>query len=718
MDRRQFLRRSTVATASAVVGFPAILRSASPNSMLQVACIGVGRMGGNTMKAVASHPKVKITALCDVDTGFLDPAAKTHPDASRHRDWRELLSQHAGKFDALTIGTPDHMHAAPAVTALRAKKHLYLQKPMATTLHECRVITEEAKKAGVVTQLGNQGRSSVESRMTVQLLRSGAIGKVKEVILWENKPLGWWPKNTELRAQGDAIPAGLDWNLWLGVQEARPYLADTYHPQNWRAWFGFGGGELGDMGCHHFDTSFDALKLTAPLRVRQRRPAAAARSGAKRIVELVFPGSDMTAGRTVPWRRRDRAGSQQVQLPKGMDTLSVSRGLVSAARSSRTTAAANHNTGIPCRQVSTGPQTTRTTTTTGWTPSSSRKACDEFAHGGPLTSVLVGAMADRHAGEWLDWGPQGAEVHEQPKANALVHRAYRDGWKVAGLGDSVMKQFSPDWRCCSCCRWHCTERSAGKPSRAPTSPSSSRTTWASPTSAVTAARFGHNLDRWRAAACASRSSRCALCGLARGVTGLHPHQVGITGWTGLLNQRCVTACELLKRAGTPPPPWAGSTWSAEEVARPANIHKRVDRFLGSTGHTGRATTSGRAQRRSSDGQPFTLRRGQFKTTSSQLRDSSSPGGGKRPFFSLRALRAAGRCTRSLNCRKYRELYRKLGWDGRARSAPAIGREDCCRRTLSPRDCARPLGRRRTRTGRRSAWRRSRRRWIRSLGVGA
>src|SRR5947208_1613345 len=299
MKRREFLRHSAAA-AITVLGAPAILRSAAPNSVLQVACIGVGGMGGSTMKSVASHPKVKIVALCDVDARTLEAAAKSYPDAATYKDWREMLAHHADKFDAITVGTPDHMHAAPAVTALRAKKHLYLQKPMATTLHECRVITQEAAKAGVVSQLGNQGRSSVESRMAVELIRSGVIGKIKEVILWENKPLTWWPKNTELRALADPIPAGLDWDLWLGVREPRPYLADTYQPKTWRAWFDFGVGEMGDMGCHHFDTSFDALQLTAPKRVRQTTAGSSGPLwGQKRVVELIFPGRPYTAGDTV-----------------------------------------------------------------------------------------------------------------------------------------------------------------------------------------------------------------------------------------------------------------------------------------------------------------------------------------------------------------------------------------------------------------------------------
>ncbi|MFZ4764160.1 MAG: Gfo/Idh/MocA family protein, partial [Roseimicrobium sp.] len=306
MKRRRFLLQS--AAAASTLGFPAIVRCASPNSMLQVACIGVARMGGSTMRGVATHAKAKIVALCDVDADHLKEAATGQgsprtggvgfPDATQHTDWRQLLSDHADTFDAVTIGTPDHMHAPIAVTALRAKKHVYLQKPMAPTIHECRVITEEAAKAGVITQLGNQGRSSIEARMTVDLLRGGAIGKIKEVIFWENKPLSWWPLNEELREKADAIPATLNWDLWLGVSAELPYLTDTYHPQTWRAWRGFGCGELGDMGCHFFDGVFDALKLTAPQRVRQLQtgPLKPGMWAKSRVVEFEFPGGDLIAG--------------------------------------------------------------------------------------------------------------------------------------------------------------------------------------------------------------------------------------------------------------------------------------------------------------------------------------------------------------------------------------------------------------------------------------
>jgi predicted dehydrogenase len=442
--RRQFLWQSTAAGVS-VIGFPAILRSASPNSLLQVASIGIGGMGGSTMRSVGSHPKVKIVALCDIDQRRFEPAAKLFPDASHHNDWRELLSRHADKFDAVTIGIPDHMHAAAAVTAVRAKKHLYLQKPMATTLHECRVITEEAAKAGVVTQLGNQGRSSIDSRMTVALIRSGAIGKIKEVLLWENKPLTWWPKNTELRTEADPIPEGLDWEGWLGVRDSRPYLAQTYHPQAWRAWFDFGCGEMGDMGCHHFDTSFDALKLTAPLRVRQTTPGSSGPLwGKERVVEMVFKGSDITAGSTVQLTWHDggiEPDRSKITLPVAITKFPLSATYWIGEHGA---IFKNYGSGRPFVVPEENfPLEKYPRDFKGqdhyhdWVNAilEGRKACDDFTHGGPLTeTVLVGAMADRCPGEWLEWDRKGLKFKNHAKATALVRRAYRDGWKVPGLG--------------------------------------------------------------------------------------------------------------------------------------------------------------------------------------------------------------------------------------------------------------------------------------------
>lgn len=443
MNRRRFLQQSVASTAT--LGFPAITRCASPNSMLQVASIGVARMGGNTMRSVASHPKVKLTAICDVDATHMGQAAKDFPDAAKVVDWRELLSKHADKFDAVTIGIPDHMHSSVCLTALRAKKHTYLQKPMAPTLHECRVLTEEAAKSGLVTQLGNQGRSSIEARMAVKLIQDGVIGKVKEVIFWENKPLSWWPKNEELRAQADAIPAGFDWNLWLGVRAERPYLKDTYHPQTWRAWRDFGVGELGDMGVHFFDSTYDALKLTAPLRVRQIQTGALKPGlwSRARVVEFKFPGNEMIAGDTLKltWYDGDiEPPAGLIPMPKSLTKFPHSghlwigeRGQIFKPYGLRPFVlpeedfpAEKYPRDFPKRDHY-----------HDWVDAilEGRKSCADFSHGGPLTeTVLVGTLAEKFPNEWVSWDRAAMKVTNLTEANALVRRDFRDGWKLEGLG--------------------------------------------------------------------------------------------------------------------------------------------------------------------------------------------------------------------------------------------------------------------------------------------
>jgi predicted dehydrogenase len=445
MNRREFLHRSSAAASAGLLGFPAVLRSASPNSMLHVACVGGAGRATHVIQGVSSHPRVKIVALCDVDEARLGRATSLFPDATRHRDWREMLSQEKTPFDAVTIAIPDHMHAPVAVTAIRAKKHVYLEKPMAATLHECRVITQEAARAGVITQLGNQGRSSIESRMTVSLLRSGAIGKIKEVILWENKPLSWWPKNTELRAKPDAIPTGFDWDRWLGVRERRPYLERTFHPQTWRAWFDFGCGEMGDMGVHHFDITFDALKLTAPLRVRQLGGGSKGPLwGEKRVVEMIFPGSDVTADSTVPVTWYDggiEPDRSKITLPNGFTQFPLSANIWIGERGSIFKL---YGTGRPfVLPEANFPLEKYPRDFKGqnhfhdWVDAilAGRQACADFSHGGPLTeTVLVGAMADRFAGEWLEWDRNALKFTNHAAATKLVRRAYREGWKIKGLG--------------------------------------------------------------------------------------------------------------------------------------------------------------------------------------------------------------------------------------------------------------------------------------------
>ncbi|MEY4686485.1 MAG: Glucose--fructose oxidoreductase precursor [Verrucomicrobiota bacterium] len=400
-------------------------------------------MGSKTLHSVARHPKVKLVALCDVDDRFLTQAAKDFTGVSRHRDWRELFSARAGVFDAVTIATPDHMHAAPALTALRARKHVYLQKPMATTLQECRVLTQEAAKTGVVTQLGNQFRSTIENRMTVELLRQGAIGKIREVIVWENKPCNWWPKKSDPHSAADAIPSALDWDLWLGVRAPRHFLADSYHPTNWRAWFDFASGMMGDMAVHHLDPTFDALQLTSPQRVRQRTPGSTGPLWSpKRIVEMIFPGNARTVGKTVQltWHDGFVPDRSRILLPSGVSQIPESG---TCWLGERGAIFKNFRGGRPFVLPESAFPTANYPRDfeprdhyLDWVNAilEGRRACSDFSHSGPLSeAVLVGTLADRLAGEWLEWD-QAALKFDRPEATALVQREYRSGWKVPGLG--------------------------------------------------------------------------------------------------------------------------------------------------------------------------------------------------------------------------------------------------------------------------------------------
>jgi predicted dehydrogenase len=280
----------------------------------------------------------------------------------------------------------------------------------------------------------------------VDLIRSGAIGKIKEVILWENKKLSWWPKNTDISGSGDPIPQHLDWDLWLGVQQPRPYFDNTYHPKTWRAWYGFGVGEMGDMGCHHFDISFDALKLTAPLRVRQSTPGSSGPLwGKQRKVELVFPGSDMTVGDTVKLTWHDgqqRPDESRIALPKGVDKLPESGtfwigqngSIFKNYRGGRPIVLPEERFALDKYPSDPAKQDHYHDWVDGVLEG--RKSCGDFSHGGPLTeSVLVGAMADRVASDgWLDWNQKQQSFTNSNEATALVRRSYRQGWKIAGLG--------------------------------------------------------------------------------------------------------------------------------------------------------------------------------------------------------------------------------------------------------------------------------------------
>jgi len=268
IGRRRFLQ------AGAFAGF-GILGSGSsggaagrsPNDRLRFACIGVGGKGSSDTDDVARLGDV--VGLCDIDANRLAQKAEKIPGAKTYNDFRAMLDELGPKVDAVVVSTPDHTHAAAALRAIRMGKHVYCQKPLAHTPYEARLMREEAVRMKVATQMGNQGTSHPGFRSGIDLIRSGVVGPIREVHVWTNRPFKYWkqaPDLTARPAETPPIPAHVAWDLFLGPAPERPYHP-VYHPHDWRGWWDFGTGAMGDMACHTANLAFMALKLGLPAHV-------------------------------------------------------------------------------------------------------------------------------------------------------------------------------------------------------------------------------------------------------------------------------------------------------------------------------------------------------------------------------------------------------------------------------------------------------------------
>lgn len=263
ISRRRFIG-ATATAAAAITILPsntiAGLGHTPPSDKLNIAGIGVGGVGLTNLRHMESE---NIVALCDVDWDYASPAFKKFPNASKYMDFRNMLEKEKS-IDAVVIATADHTHAIAALTAMRLSKHLYLQTPLTHSVYESRILTETARQFPIVTQMGNQGCSDEGIRLICEWIWSGVIGEVTEVHAWTDRPL--WAQGMERPKGSKGIPRDLEWELFLGPAPFREYLP-IYTPWKWRAWWDFGCGSLGDMGCAILDPAFKALKLQNPVAV-------------------------------------------------------------------------------------------------------------------------------------------------------------------------------------------------------------------------------------------------------------------------------------------------------------------------------------------------------------------------------------------------------------------------------------------------------------------
>ncbi len=450
IKRRNFLKSTSVG----VLAFGLFPRSAvrgaerlSANEKLNVAGIGIGSQGGSDVNQVAELGH-NVVALCDVDEKYAAKEFAKYPQARRFTDFRVMLEKMGKEVDAVVIGTPDHTHAMIALEAMRHGKHVYCEKPLAHAIDEVRKLMAAAHKYKVVTQLGNQGHSSGSIRQLCEWVWAGAIGPVHTVHAGCDafKNVYCQLPNLEKAGRHYEIPAGLDYELWVGPVPFRPYTP-LWVPWNWRGWLPFGTGAIGDWFCHVVDPSFWALDLGAPTTIRAEVSDYAPEKqgltyppgakvtfefpprGDRRAVTLVWHDGNTTIPRPAGFSPDDKVPGVGAILfgEKGM-IVHGSHGAGGCYLTPEKLMDEHSGKNAP-------PQKIPRVRGHHWdwidAIRNGRPAGSNFDYGGPLTQVaLLGAIAIRFPGETLHWDEQQMRFTNHTAANALVAATYRAGWKV------------------------------------------------------------------------------------------------------------------------------------------------------------------------------------------------------------------------------------------------------------------------------------------------
>jgi predicted dehydrogenase len=456
MNRRQFLAAATATGAFHLISgcATAKARAIGPNEKLNHACIGVGGMMGSTdLGNFHSHARTKIVAICDVDKNNLAKAATVVPDARQYADWREMLAKEGDAIDSVSATVPDHMHALIATSALLAGKHVYCQKPLCHDVAECRALAQLAKRSGLVTQLGTQFASGAGDLMAVQLLRQGALGVIKKVILCSNRPgaIDAYRLVGPRPAKGEAAPATLAWDLWLGTAPEREFAPEIYHPSKWRAWQDFGTGWSGDIGCHIFDAVWKGLGLTAPRSVTAEVQESWKNSPARRgdtwpqsdHITWVFPGTEKCGGKdiTVEWFDGlifPPEEAQALSREAGFSEYPAESALVIGTEGALLLPHQSGPVLLPKAKFAAVPKPKATARNHYHhfldACLGGEKTESHFAQTGPMAeAIILGTVAIRVPDTVLQWDSVGLRVMNSEAANKLLRRTYRKGWEVPGV---------------------------------------------------------------------------------------------------------------------------------------------------------------------------------------------------------------------------------------------------------------------------------------------
>ncbi len=453
-------RRDFVAAAASMAAFTIVPRYVlggpgytPPSEKLNIAAIGSGGMGAANIEVCSTE---NIVALCDVDDQRAAETFNAYPKAKKYRDFRKMLEKEKN-IEAVIVTTPDHTHAVAAMMAIKMGKHVYCQKPLAHSIYETRKLTESARQYGIQTQMGNQGHSSEHIRLLCEWIWDGAIGNIKEVHTWTDRPVGGDPWSTfpimERPKQTPPAPETLDWDLWLGPAKYRPYHP-IYCPLTWRGWWDFGAGALGDMGCHILDPAFWALKLGHPNTVQATtthwEPEVSSEAFPRAsVIRYEFgPRGDMPSVK-LTWydgRRKPPVPEDFEQGRELGDNGAIFIGdkgmIIHGSHGSHGSHGASGLRIVPESKMQEYKRPPKTLPRVkdaedaheqDWVRAckDGKAASSNFDYGGPLTEmVLLGVVAMRVKDEKLNWDGESMSFTNNDRANELVQSQYRKGWTL------------------------------------------------------------------------------------------------------------------------------------------------------------------------------------------------------------------------------------------------------------------------------------------------
>jgi predicted dehydrogenase len=441
------------ATAGAALGVAIVPRhvlggagQTPPSERVNLAGIGAGGMGGGD---IATFAKLgcNVVALCDVDDARAAGSYRAFPNARRYKDYREMIDKEARHIDAVTIGTPDHVHAVAAMAAIRAGKHVYVQKPLTHTLHECRELTRAARAAKVATSMGNQGHASEGARRTNEWIQAGVIGAVREVHVWSDRAGRLWRQGIGRPTEKQAVPATLDWNLWLGPVRERPYHA-AYAPVSWRGWWDFGTGALGDMGCHIIDHPVWALNLGAPTSVEARTTIEGTMLDGNRIntetypiaaiITYQFPARGTQPPVTMTWYDGGLMPPTPADMPSGQRL--PTNGVLYVGSKGKMFHGSHGGMPqvLPVELNKEAQAVPRTMERSPGHYEEFVRACRggprpvaNFDYSGPMTeTVLLGVLSLRVPGTRLEWDADKLRFKNVAEVNRFIQTEYRKGWTL------------------------------------------------------------------------------------------------------------------------------------------------------------------------------------------------------------------------------------------------------------------------------------------------